>query len=149
MEAKLKMPETKIENDGLIRPIKSLARKKTARHPGWGGARPGAGRRPDGPHRLDSMIVIRMTSEQKACLKTLGGSSWLRKLMQTCIEAGVGGELDPAVIGREAARRHFLGEQPGLPAAEEADRPEKPAKAKSAKRKSSKKVSEKPEKSGK
>ena len=31
-------------------------------------------------------MVIRLTQEQKDCLKTFGSSSWLRKLLQLCIE---------------------------------------------------------------
>lgn len=80
------MPESKLDKENQIKPIKSMARKKAARHPGWGGARPGAGRKPEGPTRLDSMMVIRLTQEQKDCLKTFGSSSWLRKLLQLCIE---------------------------------------------------------------
>ena len=61
----------------FIKPCKPLAKKKASSHDGWGGVRPGAGRKPLGEKALDKMVVIRLTAEQKAFFRTLGGSVWL------------------------------------------------------------------------
>ena len=35
---------------------------------------------------LDAMIVVRMTDKQKAFFKMAGGSAWLRRVLEVCME---------------------------------------------------------------
>lgn len=47
---------------------------------------PGSGRKPAGERPLDAMIVVRMTDKQKAFFKMAGGSAWLRRVLEVCME---------------------------------------------------------------
>ena len=48
--------------------------------PTHGGARKGSGRKPT-KHPLDVLIAARVTPEQRDKFRALGGSEWLRKLI--------------------------------------------------------------------
>ena len=63
---------------------RSLAKYRQA--PQLGGRRPGSGRKPAGERPLDAMIVVRMTDKQKAFFKMAGGSAWLRRVLEVCME---------------------------------------------------------------
>lgn len=65
---------------------KLAASQNTDKHPNWGGRRPGSGRKPAGERPLDAMIVVRMTDKQKAFFKMAGGSAWLRRVLEVCME---------------------------------------------------------------
>lgn len=47
---------------------------------GWGGARKGAGRKPQGDKALKQATVY-LSDEQLALFRRLGGSAWLRKVL--------------------------------------------------------------------
>ena len=49
-------------------------------------ARSLAKRKPAGERPLDAMIVVRMTDKQKAFFKMAGGSAWLRRVLEVCME---------------------------------------------------------------
>lgn len=91
----------------FIKPCKPLAKKKASSHDGWGGVRPGAGRKPLGEKALDKMVVIRLTAEQKAFFRTLGGSVWLRQVLDLCMRESAPGKF------RDAANESPFG---GIPA---------------------------------
>lgn len=46
-----------------------------------GGRRPGAGRPPIEGVSLDASVLVRMTAQQKACFLRLGGSRWIRTII--------------------------------------------------------------------
>ena len=46
-----------------------------------GGRRPGAGRRPVEGKKLEEMVVARMTKEQKSLFRKMGGTKWLRDML--------------------------------------------------------------------
>ncbi|MDO5532596.1 hypothetical protein [Sutterella sp.] len=71
----------------MVRPRKPLSRKKNQKHPGWGGARPGAGRKPEGDKPLDAMLVVRFTKPERDLYKAVGGSAWMRKLVNAILES--------------------------------------------------------------
>ena len=48
---------------------KLAASQNTDKHPNWG-----------------AMIVVRMTDKQKAFFKMAGGSAWLRRVLEVCME---------------------------------------------------------------
>lgn len=77
--------KTSSSAQNLIKPCKPLAKKKASSHDGWGGVRPGAGRKPIGDKALDKMVVVRLTSAQKSYFRTLGGSAWLRQVLDLCM----------------------------------------------------------------
>lgn len=45
-----------------------------------GGRRPGAGRKPDAVPK--SYVQVRLTDEERAILKALGGSKWLQQILR-------------------------------------------------------------------
>lgn len=65
----------------------SQPRKIPTSTPIGAGRRPrGSGRKPAGERPLDAMIVVRMTDKQKAFFKMAGGSAWLRRVLEVCME---------------------------------------------------------------
>ena len=85
-----------------IKPCKPLAKRKASSHDGWGGA----GRKPLGEKALDKMVVIRLPAEQKTFFRTLGGSVWLRRVLDLCMR-----ESTPEKI-RDAANESPFGSIP-------------------------------------
>jgi len=45
---------------------------------GWGGARPGGGRKRISPGETTVPVMIKMTETQRAKLQRLGGAPWVR-----------------------------------------------------------------------
>ena len=68
-----------------VRPLSTLTRRKAVPHPGWGGAREGAGRKPRGDVKLDATVMVRLTPEQKRVFRRKGGSAWLRAVLDGCM----------------------------------------------------------------
>ncbi len=58
-----------------------MAQEKDGRKGSRGGKRPGAGRHPIEGKTLEEMVVARLTKEQKALYKKIGGTSWLRAVL--------------------------------------------------------------------
>lgn len=69
-----------------------------------GGRRPGAGRRPIEGVKLDSTILIRITPDQKKTFANMGGSAWVRRMLEA---NGVSLSTLPDVIGKPSKQeRH-------------------------------------------
>lgn len=66
-----------------------------------GGARPGSGRRPIAEDSPTVGVLVRMSAEQRAKLKALGGSSWVRRRID---EAGEAYSPPEGAGGRRARR---------------------------------------------
>ena len=77
------MPPTKSDLIKAVKPCKPLS-KKRAKHPGWGDARAGSGRKPLDAKALDSTMVIRLSEAQKAFFLSQGGSPWIRQVIEAC-----------------------------------------------------------------
>jgi len=86
---------------------------------GRGGRRPGAGRRPLEGKKLESMVVARLTDEQKSLFQKVGGTKWLRSVLNAGLALDDVPETHPADI-KEKARLKELplfesGVQAGFP----------------------------------
>ncbi|MCF0254122.1 MAG: hypothetical protein HUK26_07325 [Duodenibacillus sp.] len=56
--------------------------------PGWGGARPGAGRPKAAPGDKAVRVNVTLTPQLAALFKELGGSKWLARMLQRCMSEG-------------------------------------------------------------
>lgn len=83
-------------------------KKKTG--PGRGGSRPGAGRKPLEGSKLETALMVRVSNAQKETFAAMGGSLWLRNLLD--LGAAAAG---PALIGHAAPS----GKRVGLPLADD------------------------------
>ncbi len=70
-----------------------------------GGLRPGAGRRPLAAARLDAVLTLRVSAGQKRVFRTLGGSRWLRALLDEAAAAhpGMPEALPPVAVRGDSA----------------------------------------------
>ena len=45
----------------------------------WGGKRPGAGRRPTYREKMGKQVLVKLTEEQLALYRKIGGADWVRE----------------------------------------------------------------------
>ncbi|MDO5530755.1 hypothetical protein [Sutterella sp.] len=83
------MPEEKKTAEAktpVIRPIKcSRKRPNQRKHPGWGGARKGCGRKCEGDKPLDNIMAIRFIRPDRDIYHAAGGTAWLRRLLNAIL----------------------------------------------------------------
>ncbi len=84
-----------------------------------GGRRPGAGRRPIAGKPLEAMVVARLTAEQKALYKKVGGTTWLRAVLNAGLSLDEVPDVAPSSIKEKARLRELplfeSGVQAGFP----------------------------------
>ena len=84
-----------------------------------GGRRPGAGRRPIAGKPLETMVVARLTAEQKALYKKVGGTTWLRAVLNAGLSLDEVPDVAPSSIKEKARLRELplfeSGVQAGFP----------------------------------
>ena len=97
-----------------------MASETTDRKPSRrGGKRPGAGRRPLEGKKLESMVVARLTDEQKSLFQKIGGTAWLRAVLNAGLALDDVPETRPAGIKEKAKLKELplfeSGVQAGFP----------------------------------
>ena len=90
-----------------IRKINNVFIAASSRN-GWGGARPGAGRKPLEGRRLDVKLQVRVTNEQRAKFAALGGGVWLRAHLNELIRQDKELGISPAPA-QELAEEYYAG----------------------------------------